>query len=139
VVPRLQDMGVEPYQLAAAFKGAAAQRLVRRLCPACAHRRPPNDAEFRFAELCSVSRFEVAFDPVGCPECHGSGFKNRIAIAEAFLASDDFLRGVVERKSVSDMAAMAKAGGLSAMARDGLDKVAAGFTTVEEVMAAVHG
>jgi len=48
VLPRLQDMGVEPYQLAAGFRGAVAQRLVRRLCPRCAAPGPPTEAERQF-------------------------------------------------------------------------------------------
>lgn len=139
VVPRLQDMGVEPYQLAAGFKGAAAQRLVRRLCPACRKSRSANEAEIRFAETCGLAPPQIAFDPVGCRDCHQSGYKNRVAIAEAYLANEAILRAVADRRPVDELAALAAEAGLRSMAVDGFEKIASGLTTFEEVMAAVYG
>ena len=139
VVPRLQDMGVEPYQLAAGFKGAAAQRLVRRLCTACRRSRAANEAEIRFAEISGVEPPQGAFDPVGCPECHRSGFKNRIAISEAYLSNEEILRAIADRRPTSEVAILAQAAGLRSMAVDGLEKISSGLTTFEEVMAAVYG
>jgi type II secretory ATPase GspE/PulE/Tfp pilus assembly ATPase PilB-like protein len=132
-------MGVEPYQLAASLKGAAAQRLVRRLCPACRRARTPNDTELHFAEAYAVEAPVAAFDPVGCPQCHQSGFRNRIAIAEAYLTDEEILRAIADRRPSADVAALARRAGLKSMAIDGLDKIAEGLTTLEEVMAAVYG
>mgnify|MGYP001172838740 CR=1 FL=1 len=133
-IPRLLDMGVEPYQLAAAFRGAAAQRLVRRLCPQCRTSRPATASDQRLAESLAGAAPARVFTPVGCAQC-SDGFKGRTAIAEAFLAGDDLLRGIAERKSLQALAGMAA---IVAMTEDGHAKALAGETTLEEVIGAVH-
>jgi general secretion pathway protein E len=139
VLPRLRDMGVEPYQLAAGFRGAVAQRLVRRLCPHCAAPSPAGEVERQFAEaLGKVAPAEV-LHPVGCTKCKGAGFRGRIPIGEAFQATDELLRAVAERKGAAEIEAIARRGGLEDMAVDGWSKVLAGLTTVEEVAGAIHG
>jgi general secretion pathway protein E len=137
VLPRLQDMGVEPYQLAAAFRGAAAQRLVRRLCPSCRRARSPSEAEIEFACAAGAPAPSIAFDAVGCANCKGLGFKGRVAISEAYLASDGLLRALADRCALSDLAKIAHEEGLGSMASDGVDRACQGMTTFEEVMAAV--
>ena len=139
VAPRLQDMGVEPYQLAAGFRGAAAQRLVRRLCPDCRRPREPHEAEIRFAGTCELDAPSHLFEPVGCPSCKTLGFKGRIAVGEAFLADEDLLRVMADRGGRAEMLALARRCGLSGMAVDGALKAFEGLTTIEEVMAAVDG
>ncbi len=139
VLPRLQDMGVEPYQIAAGFRGAAAQRLVRRLCVSCAKPSKPTEAERLFAKAVGYDGDLKVHAAVGCPACKGLGFKGRIAIGEAFLADEALLRAVADRKPPSKVAELAQHGGLIPMGRDGLDKAAQGLTTIEEVMAAVDG
>jgi type II secretory ATPase GspE/PulE/Tfp pilus assembly ATPase PilB-like protein len=139
VLPRLQDMGVEPYQLAAGFRGAAAQRLVRRLCPTCKAPRGLVEGEIGLCEELGLSIPDETFDAVGCAQCKGLGFKGRISIAEAFLADDTFLRSVAGRAASQQYAAIAKGLGLESMTLDGVRKVATGLTTFAEVMAAVGG
>jgi type II secretory ATPase GspE/PulE/Tfp pilus assembly ATPase PilB-like protein len=139
VIPRLQDMGVEPYQLAAGFRGAAAQRLVRRLCPACRQARPVNEAERRFATSLGVSTPKTAFDPGGCSACKQLGFRGRLLIAEAFLADDELLRCIADGRPAGKLVEIARRAGLGSMAADGVTKSGQGLTTFEEVMAAVDG
>ncbi|WP_312165812.1 GspE/PulE family protein [Phenylobacterium sp.] len=139
VLPRLQDMGIEPYQLAAGLRGAVAQRLVRRLCVQC---REPVAVGEHVARL--MAREEVStparlFAPVGCPHCKGAGFKGRLPIAEGFLVNDELLRAIAERRPAGEIAELSRAAGLKSMLRDGLAHVAQGLTTFEEVLAAVHG
>jgi type II secretory ATPase GspE/PulE/Tfp pilus assembly ATPase PilB-like protein len=137
VVPRLHDMGVEPYQLAAGFRGAAAQRLVRRLCPACATRRPPSAAEaelFVSAGLPSPPEVSAA---AGCPECRDLGYRGRLAIAETFLADEPALRAIAARDGV--LADLVRRRAFTPMLADGLAKAAEGLTSVDEVAVAVHG
>ena len=139
VVPRLLDMGVEPYQLAAGLRGAAAQRLVRRLCADCCISRAPTELEAAiFRDLGRAAPSQVP-QPVGCPACKDLGFRGRVAIAEAFLADDELLRALVRPDSGAAVADHINAQGFRSMLADGLDKVAEGVTTVEEVMAAVRG
>jgi type II secretory ATPase GspE/PulE/Tfp pilus assembly ATPase PilB-like protein len=137
VAPRLLDMGLEPYQLAAGFKGAAAQRLVRRLCPKCCRERAPTSLEAAFARSVLGSAPDRVQAARGCKACQGSGFRGRLAITEAFMADEAFLRAVADRAPPATLAAAAHAAGLGSMAADGAAKAAAGLTTLEEVMAAV--
>ncbi|HYE47269.1 MAG TPA: GspE/PulE family protein [Caulobacter sp.] len=138
VTPRLLDMGIEPYQLAAGFRGSAAQRLVRRLCPHCSRARPMNAAEALFVERHGLDPAAPVRDTVGCDRCSQAGFKGRTAIAEAFLSSDRLLRDIAARAPQADLVRQAQADGLVPMARDGCEKALAGITTLEEVMSAVH-
>ena len=139
VLPRLQDMGVEPYQLAAGLRGAAAQRLVRRLCPDCRQLEEAAEAERLFAQSVGFMGSLPRFSAGGCSGCHGSGYRGRLAIGEAFLASDELLRAIGDRETASVIGVAARAGGLATMAMDGLEKAAAGLTTIQEVMTAIDG
>jgi general secretion pathway protein E len=139
VLPRLQDMGVEPYQLAAGFRGAVAQRLVRRLCPRCAVPEAPTEVEQLFARSVGVEAPDRLAHPVGCTHCKRTGFKGRVPISEAFQSNDTLLRAVADREPASRIDAIARQAGLMGMASDGFDKAMAGLTTVEEVAATIHG
>ena len=131
VVPRLQDMGVEPFQLAASLRGVVAQRLVRRVCQTC-HASGPDPG--------AAQLLRPRFGPRGghgCPTCSGTGFKGRVPIAEGFHADEAMLRAIAERRPMPDLARLAESAGLGSMLADGLDKVAAGLTLESEVRAAV--
>jgi general secretion pathway protein E len=139
VIPRLQDMGVEPYQLAAGFRGVVAQRLVRRLCLNCRRQSDLNGAVAEYFAEAGLPPPERVFEAVGCENCKETGFKGRIPIGEGFLAGEDFLRAVAERRSKADLSAIAQGMGLTSMLADGLDKTSDGVTTLDEVLVAVHG
>lgn len=138
IAPRLLDMGVEPYQLAAALSGAAAQRLVRRLCPQCAVNAETTPSHRMFLEELGLTAPKTLKAPGGCDACSRTGFKGRVAIGEAFLASETLLRAIAARQSVADLTAIAAKDGFTTMVDDGAAKVLAGVTTVDEVVAAVH-
>ncbi len=138
VVPRLLDMGVEPYQLAAGLRGAAAQRLVRKLCVDCAEEQ---DATEEHRLLCQSLRFEPAprmFVPKGCSRCGGTGFRGRTVVAEAFLTDEAMLRAIAEPGGLPALAIRAREAGFATMAADGYAKALRGETTLEEVLAAVN-
>ena len=135
VAPRLRDMGIEPYQLAAGFRGAMAQRLVRKLCPDC----KIEDLSGSPVGLVEGRQLARRFVSVGCPKCKGMGYRGRVPVSEAFLADDGLQRAFAEQRSPSELATMARALGLREMLNDGLDMVEAGVTSLEEVLAAVHG
>jgi type II secretory ATPase GspE/PulE/Tfp pilus assembly ATPase PilB-like protein len=138
VLPRLLDMGVEPYQLAAAFRGAVAQRLVRRLCAHCRQAAALTEAELAFVADQNLAAPMRVFHARGCSACKGVGFRGRVPIAEAFLTNDALLRAVADRQSAAEIGRLARQLGLASMAADGLDKAIRGETTLEEVMGAVH-
>jgi len=132
--PRLLDMGVERYQLAAALLGALAQRLARRLCPQCRAQRPPNAAEQTFLRAIGAPDVLRVFDPVGCPACDGAGFKGRVALVEGFLSNEQFASAVATGEPIERLRAHLD---YAPIAIDGCRKVAAGLTTLTEVMAMV--
>ncbi|MFA5123504.1 GspE/PulE family protein [Zavarzinia sp.] len=132
-VTRMLDMGAEPYLIASTVNAVMAQRLVRRLCPACRAPDPAGAAAF------AVMRPEGPppsrpHRPVGCHACNGSGFKGRIAIAELLPVSEAIGHAVLARAEAGEIRRLALAEGMRAMLDDGLDKAAAGETTVDEVL-----
>ncbi|MGR4866955.1 ATPase, T2SS/T4P/T4SS family [Caulobacter sp. LARHSG274] len=127
-----------PDQLAAAFRGAVAQRLVRRLCPHCRQAGAPTEAEQAFAADQGLAAPLRTFRAHGCPACKGGGFKGRAPIAEAFLTDEALLRAIADRQPAAEIGRLARQLGLASMAADGLDKAMRGETTLEEVMGAVH-
>jgi len=132
-VTRLRDMGLEPYLIAATLNGVVSQRLVRRLCQACAE---PYEPESSLATRLGLSRFGAGarlWRPRGCPACDGAGFRGRIVLAE-LLELDDALRdGVTREAQTSELERLAREQGFVPLAEDGLEKCVAGLTTLDEV------
>jgi general secretion pathway protein E len=139
VLPRLQDMGVEPYQLAAGFRGVVAQRLVRRLCKHCQREEETSQAVRLACEAAQLTAPSRVFAEVGCEYCKGVGFRGRVPIGEGFLATEGLLRAVAEHRALAEIGEIARGDGLTSMMADGLAKIAEGVTTFDEVVAAVHG
>lgn len=115
-VTRLTDMGVEPYLLSSSLLGVLAQRLVRRLCPAC--RRREGDR----------------WVPVGCERCGPTGFQGRSGVYELLVVDDAVRRQIHEQASDADIRAAAVTGGMLTMRDDGQRWIDAGDTTLEEVL-----
>ena len=137
VLTRLRDMGVERYQLAAGFRGAVAQRLVRRLCPLCRKRVAPNHTEIGFAASLGVAALEALFEPVGCPACRATGFKGRLPISEGFRLSEH----AVSEFGWADSASIglnSQSLNYRTMAHDGLARAVAGETTLAEILSVIH-
>ena len=137
-VTRLIDMGVENYLLASTVNGILAQRLVRRLCPHCAAPHP-NPAQWRQHIEQEIPGYHMSrnlkvLKPIGCDECHATGFSGRIAIAELMTMNEEKRGLILAGASDSDLEAAARRGGMRTMYQDGLDKVARGLTTIEEVL-----
>ncbi|MGH1558143.1 GspE/PulE family protein [Caulobacter segnis] len=139
VLPRLQDMGVEPYQLAAGLRGVVAQRLVRKLCPHCRREEGTSQAVRLACEVAGLPAPLRTFAEVGCDHCKGVGFRGRIPVGEGCLATEELLRAVAEHRSLAEVGQIARKVGLTSMMADGLAKIAQGATTFDEVVAAVHG
>jgi type II secretory ATPase GspE/PulE/Tfp pilus assembly ATPase PilB-like protein len=116
-----------------------AQRLVRRLCPHCRVAGAPDAGEVAIARSLGGLAPDTVYHAVGCPSCKNTGFKGRLTVSEGLSASDVFLRAVADGGGAELIAQIAANDGLTPMAADGLDKVAAGLTTLEEVAGAIHG
>ena len=135
-VTRLIDMGVNNYLVTSTVTGIWAQRLVRRLCPACAE---PYAVEPELAAELNLP-MPAGGEPVqlhrarGCAACHGAGYRGRLAIAEFLVMTDTIRRLVLRHAEAGDIARAAEAEGMVSMYQDGLSKALAGLTTVEEVL-----
>jgi type IV pilus assembly protein PilB len=132
-IPRLIDLGVEPFLLPATLHLIVAQRLVRRLCPLC--RKPvDNPAEvLRSFNLPVPADHEpTLWKAGGCAECHNQGFRGRVAIFEALEIDDAYVRFLPEGNS-EKIKAIARERGMPLLFDDGLRRAFRGDTTLEEV------
>jgi len=139
-ITRLRDMGLEDYLLTATLKGVLAQRLVRRLCPACAE---PYDAPDEMVERFDLARLfgggaSHLHRAVGCPSCRGTGYRGRQAIAEFLVPDEEVERLIFAHADHSAIEQAAVAAGMVPMFDAGLMVALAGQTTVEEVVRVIR-
>ncbi|WP_089726018.1 type II secretion system ATPase GspE [Candidatus Thiosymbion oneisti] len=135
-VTRLLDMGVEDYLLTSTINGILAQRLVRRLCPACREPyRPLPALAAKFARLRDPDQEDfLLYRAVGCGQCNDTGYLGRLVITEVLIMTDRIRQSVLSHATATDIRRQALAEGMSTMYEDGLRKALAGRTTLEEVM-----
>ena len=130
-VARLVDMGIQPFMVASALVAVVAQRLVRRLCPAC---RKSQELPPQVLRGFGIPEGSVTYAPVGCEECRNTGYKGRTALFEILLVDEELRRGVVENLPSHMLRQMAVAKGMITLRQAGVRKVLAGITSVEEMM-----
>lgn len=126
-VYRLLDMGIAPYLLAAALRGVVAQRLVRRLCPACRRQRTATAAEHSFLGAATV------WEQQGCEQCQAAGYRGRVAVQEVLPLTTSLQQLVLQRAPVEELEQAARAEGLRSLAEDAAAKALDGLTTVQEL------
>ena len=134
-VTRLINLGVEPFLVASAVNLAAAQRLVRKICPKCreAYEPTPDDR----VVLAEVGCPETLYRGRGCARCRNTGFAGRVALFELLPVTAE-IRGTVLSGGAGDLIQKQALGaGMITLRQSGLRKVAQGVTTVEEVLAVV--
>ena len=135
-VTRLEEMGVEPFNISASLLGVLAQRLVRRVCSECRVAYTPDADVLRRLGL---EERQVAganlFRGVGCDKCNGSGYNGRAAIHELLTVGGGVETAIVQGKSSTDIKEIAVQGGMKTLRDDGVFKALAGVTTLEEVLA----
>jgi len=138
-VSRLLDMGVEDYLLTSTVNGIIGQRLVRRLCLHC--REPyvplPEVVSELFPEPEGRDRDGQAlhlYRAKGCEVCSGTGYLGRLVIAEVLLMSDALRQAVLSHATATEIQRIAQAEGMATMYQDGMRKVLAGVTTLEDVL-----
>lgn len=132
-VTRLIEIGVEPFLVAPALIGVSAQRLVRRICPACREEilMPEDAAERYFGDL--GNRTVKMWRGRGCDACHRTGYAGRLAIHEIFMLTEEVRHLIARNASILDIEALAQEHGYRPMIHDGLKKVLRGLTTLAEV------
>ncbi len=134
-IPRLVDLGVEPYLLAPTLIGVLGQRLVRRLCEHC---RQPVPAAAAVLEQLQVPLPPGAprqlFQPGACAECRQTGYRGRVGIYELLTFNAAMQSSVSAGVDVARLRELARAEGFRTMFEDGVEKAAHGVTTLEEVL-----
>ncbi|MEM7518288.1 MAG: GspE/PulE family protein, partial [Planctomycetota bacterium] len=128
-VPRLKDIGVDPFLIEDALIGVLAQRLVRRVCSHC--RKPAQLSSRELDWLDGEAGTPLVGE--GCDRCGGSGFAGRVAIAEVFLPDDEIAEAIHSGENAGRLLKLARRKGFRTMEEDGKDKVRAGLTTRQEV------
>lgn len=133
-VTRLLDLGIEPYLVSSSVLAVLAQRLVRRVCTECVRQRAMTDVERQSFQLDEQSPKEIMIsEGTGCEHCRGTGYRGRQGIYE-LLAVDDSVRSAIQNRA--NAAEIREAGlhsGMRLLRKDGIAKVLAGDTTIEEV------
>ena len=132
-ITRLLDMGVPDYLLASTVTGVLAQRLVRRLCPACS---VPARADPALVEKLggSVRSLDGLRARRGCPQCRQTGFQGRTTVSELLVMDAAVRQPLLDSGTEAAIEAAAVAGGMNTMFQDGLAKALQGETTIEEVL-----
>jgi type IV pilus assembly protein PilB len=132
-ITRLMNVGVEPYMVAASLVGVLAQRLVRKICTNCKEPYDPPENIRRVVEKMTGS-VETFYRGKGCPKCRKTGFSGRIGIYELLVLTDELRHLISKNVSIDEIRNAAIEGGMAILRQDGMDKVKAGITTVEEVL-----
>jgi general secretion pathway protein E/type IV pilus assembly protein PilB len=133
VITRLENMGLEPYLIAAVLRCSVAQRLVRKVCQSCRKKAAIN-AQTRAL----LSKYKITADAVyesaGCPDCEYTGYKGRTVISEVFTMDKNIEEMIIERQSIAKITQYAKAHtGMISITANALQKAADGITTLREV------
>ena len=137
-IGRLIDMGAEPFLVASVLEGVLAQRLGRRICQECREELPiGEDADHRLtAEDLAVLNGRM-YRGAGCANCNQSGTRGRIGYFELLSINSSFRRGISDNVPQAELAQLVDTNYRN-MRQDGIEKAAAGLTTVEEVMRATQ-
>jgi type IV pilus assembly protein PilB len=131
-ITRLVEMGIESFLIASSVDCVVAQRLARKLCPNCKQRTviprsALTEAGFR------VGADVEAYEPVGCARCSGTGYRGRMGLFSVMVMSKRIRELAVSRAPEAEIAQVAHEEGMSTLREDGLAKVRAGITSIEEV------
>lgn len=136
-ITRLEEMGIEHFNISAALNGVLAQRLLRRVCSEC---KQPTNADPEVLRRLGISEREIRgaqlMRGAGCPRCGGTGYKGRMGIHELMVLDEPLRRAINAGKSVEEIRDIALAeSGMHTLRQDGIEKALQGLTTLEEVLA----
>jgi general secretion pathway protein E len=135
-ITRLEDMGVERYLITSSVNGVLAQRLVRTLCEKC---KSPVDLTDEYIEQSGIKPFidpgnRTVYQAKGCSECSQTGYAGRTSIHELFVLDEDMHGVIMSGADATILHAAARRQGMVTLYEDGLRKVVAGVTSLEEVL-----
>ncbi len=129
-VTRLVDMGLPPYLVASSVIGVVAQRLVRRLCPDCKVKEELTKVDKKFL---GNGNIDEAYRAKGCKKCGNSGYSGRLALQEILVLDNEIQGLIAENASESKLFAAAREKGMNTLKEDGINKLKAGETDIDEL------
>ncbi len=141
-LPRLLDMGIEPFLIASTVNIAIGQRLVRKICDGCKTKKDITADELK--SLATVLPVKVLDDyrtfyyGAGCAQCDHSGYKGRIGIHEVMEIDDEVRLALMKGADASEIKKIAIKNGMTTMVEDGFRKAIEGVTTIEEILRVIH-
>jgi len=140
-IPRLMDMGVEPFLLSSTIELIVAQRLARKICETCRYGMQLTQAHLAESYESVAKYFPgstvTLYRGKGCSACANTGYKGRIGLFEFIQATQELRDLVMRRPSAKDVMSCAVASGTRPMFLDGVDKVLNGVTTIDELLRVV--
>ncbi len=136
-ITRLSEMGVEPFLVGSAVSAVLAQRLARKLCTNCCEMYVPTPEELAAAritpEVAAQREGMVLYRKVGCPRCNRTGYRGRIGIFQLLVMNDELEKLASAGASRDEIERAAMANGMRTLWDDGIAKVSAGLTSLEEL------
>ncbi len=129
-ITRLMDIGIEAYLLTPSLSMVVAQRLARRLCSKCKEPMEPNPDLLGGLKLNS----DLIYKPTGCDDCNHTGYRGRLVVTEAMVIDDTLRELMSKRAGYSQILDAARKGGMDTLFEDGLKKVEAGLTSLDEIL-----
>jgi type IV pilus assembly protein PilB len=133
-IVRMIDMGLEPFNVAAALNVITAQRLVRRICKNCKEEAQYTEEYLEAAGLSDEEKAITYYRGRGCEECSETGYKGRQGLYEVMAATPSIRKLIMEDAGADELKAQALREGMLTLHMDGLKKAARGITTLEEVI-----
>jgi len=134
---RLNEMGVEPFLTGAAVTGVLAQRLARKLCSHCCEMYNPSVDELLAArvspDVAAASDGMAFYRKRGCPRCNQTGYKGRIGVFQLLTMTEDMATLAAAKASREEIERAALSTGMRTLWDDGMAKVSAGLTSIEEL------
>ena len=132
-ITRLTKMGIEAFLIASAVDCVVAQRLARKLCSHCKRRIVIPPQALKDADLPAAVEIE-AYEPLGCARCNQSGYRGRVGLYSVMGLSERIKEMAVAGSAEAEIGAVAREEGMCTLREDGLGKVRAGLTSLEEVL-----
>lgn len=141
-LPRLLDLGLEPYLIANTVNIVVGQRLVRKICESCKEKHKLTESEKKSISDLEIFRGKTLPESIyrgnGCDECMQSGYRGRVGIYEVMVIDDAIREAMLEKCSAANIKKMAIERGMTTMVEDGFRKALDGVTTLEEVLRVIH-
>ena len=134
-IVRLTDLGVDPVKLAGALKGVVAQRLIRRLCPAC---KQVANAGVPRRLIGSIPEDTMIYVPTGCEKCSMSGYSGRVAVTEVLVATPEIERSIAAGDPPERLLSAARASGTRSLWGCGCAQLLAGSTSAQELVRVIE-